>query len=236
LIGLKLRRGDLEGVDLEIMAGRIHLQLQDEVQCRVKRCVSRRELLTPRAAIGLLRGEKPPFPWRQAIERQKTLPVPALARDPVPPDQAAYRLGAWVDFPIVMDPRLLAGETALPALVFAESDRAEILLSKIENALAARWKPSGGALYLSAQDSLPKDLLDFVASHLTGGTGRARHAAAWGFEILTWKDFGFDPFRLPDDPGNRNAREAMIRWYGSNAGSIRQDDETGRYGMPGDED
>ncbi|MHC4777330.1 MAG: hypothetical protein ACYTFG_02005 [Planctomycetota bacterium] len=234
LNSLKLERGDLEGMTLEHMAAKIHLAMQALANARVRRCLTRRMILTTRASVGLLLGASPAFPWRKALEAQKSLKVPNPCPTPSPLLGAALDLAKHVDFPLTLDPALGAESLGASVAISGDTPRVDAILAKMAEAARGRWVEFHGALFLTAADELPRDLLEHLASHLALAPAESRHAAAWGFETMTWKSFSFHAEWPEGRERNDSARKEMHEWFLKNRSSIHQDPETGRYGAPGE--
>jgi hypothetical protein len=118
----------------------------------------------------------------------------------------------------------------------ADPLRAEALL--LELCQVAGLKPVlfQGALLLTKPDGNPPELLfAHLARFLRDPDPRARFAAAWGFEVLTWKSFGFDPNAPMDSRANRAAADWMVEWLQKKGSSIARDPETDRWGVQGED-
>ncbi|MHC5080882.1 MAG: hypothetical protein ACYTHN_17875, partial [Planctomycetota bacterium] len=227
----QVRLGRLEGMDLETLTYTLELRLQAESRAWIQRLKAHREILTVEAAVQILRGKTPSFPWREAIRAQGALPLPPFAELPLAPEVAVHRLATWVDFPVVLDPAILQNTESVD--LSAQKMTVAQILERITEAVGGTAVPHGGAMFITgSREGLPPDLLAFLAEGLSGGSPQSRWVSALGFQALTAKDFGierFSPQALESGPILQNLRA----WYAENRDRIVQDPKTGRYRVPG---
>ncbi|GEM_PF-3504927 len=228
----EVRRGRLEGMDLEMLAALIERDLQAETRAQGDRLSARRRALTPAAAEAILTGAEPRFPWRVMADLQEAIRLPALSGDPVPAPRAASLLSAWVDVPVILDPGALPPDGEVLVDLTRRDTTVREALERFREALGGRDVHHGGAVFLTRPGrDRPADLLRHLAGFLRSGDPARREAAAWGFEALTRKRFGFQIDRPVDSPRNRAAVDDMIRWHERHGTSLVQDPVTGVYAL-----